>query len=234
MPASTDTEDCLSVLGSSTIFSGLAKGERVAIAGGARKRSFQRNEILFMQGARVRQVLLVKSGCVKLTQISAEGNEVILWLSGSGDAVELLGLTPGGTHSCSARVVLEGAAFTWDYSHFEKFLERSPRIRGNISQIMSARLMELEERFREVATERVNRRVALALVRLLKQVGKHGNEGVEVSLSREELAQMTGTTLFSVSRLMTEWEGRGIVSPRRESVVIRDPERLWLEGAGPA
>jgi CRP-like cAMP-binding protein len=53
---------------------------------------------------------------------------------------------------------------------------------------------------------------------------------MEVSLSREELAQMTGTTLFTISRLLSRWGEDGFVLPRREAVVIRDPLRLQQMG----
>jgi CRP-like cAMP-binding protein len=117
-------------------------------------------------------------------------------------------------------------ALTWEYTRLQNFLAEYPQIRKNISQILSNRLNELEERFREVATEKVAKRVALALLRLLKQVGKQSPRGIEVSLSREELAQMTGTTLFTISRLLSKWGEEGFILPRREAVVIRDPERL--------
>jgi CRP-like cAMP-binding protein len=94
--------------------------------------------------------------------------------------------------------------------------------------ILAARLNELEERFREVATEKVAKRIALALLRLLKHIGKTVHGGVEVSLSREELAQMTGTTLFTASRVLSKWGQMGFVLPRRESVLICDRNRLEL------
>jgi CRP-like cAMP-binding protein len=117
-------------------------------------------------------------------------------------------------------------ALTWEYSRLQNLLTEYPQIRANINQILTNRLNELEERFREVATEKVAKRVALALLRLLKNVGKRSQAGIEVSLSREELAQMTGTTLFTISRLLSKWGEEGFVSPRREAVLIRDPERL--------
>jgi CRP-like cAMP-binding protein len=73
--------------------------------------------------------------------------------------------------------------------------------------------------------------LALALLRLLKQVGKESHGGVEVSLSREELAQMTGTTLFTISRILSKWSEQGFVLPRREAVLVRDPQRLVEVGA---
>jgi CRP-like cAMP-binding protein len=101
-----------------------------------------------------------------------------------------------------------------------------PQIRKNASFVLATRLNELEERFREVATERVAKRVALALLRLLKHIGRDVHGGVEVSLSREELAQMTGTTLFTISRLLSKWGEMGFILPRREAVLVRDSRLL--------
>jgi CRP-like cAMP-binding protein len=94
-------------------------------------------------------------------------------------------------------------------------------------RILGDDLLELEARFREVATERVGPRVARQLVRLLEQIGRQASNGeMEVCLSREDLAQMTGTTLFTVSRLLSAWEARGMVKPRREAVGICDVQSL--------
>ena len=71
-----------------------------------------------------------------------------------------------------------------------------------------------------------NRRLALLLLRLGKQIGKITDHGIQVSLRREELAQMTGTTLFTISRLLSRWSEKGLVLARREAVIILDPYRL--------
>jgi CRP-like cAMP-binding protein len=68
--------------------------------------------------------------------------------------------------------------------------------------------------------------LALTLLRLLKSVGKPSKDGVQVSLTREELAQMTGTTLFTISRVLSKWAAEGFVQPLRQAVVVHDPERL--------
>src|ERR1035441_2864595 len=149
-----------------------------------------------MQGQPVRDLVLIQTGRVKLTQLSPSGNEVILWMNGSGDAVGVTADTNACSHTCSARAMEQCRALTWEYTRLQNLLVEYPQIRNNINQILSNRLNELAERFREVATEKVAKRLALALLRLLKQVGKQSQGGVEISLSREELAQMTGTTLF--------------------------------------
>jgi CRP-like cAMP-binding protein len=117
----------------------------------------------------------------------------------------------------------------WEYSRLQALLNQYPQIRKNINQILASRLGELEERFREVATEKAAKRLALVLLRLMKRVGKPATDGIQVSLSREELAQMTGTTLFTISRILSKWAVQGFVLPRREAVVVKD--RKMLEDA---
>lgn len=183
-----------------------------------------------MQGQPVRNLVLLQAGSVKLTQLSSGGEEVILWMNGKGDAVAVNHEVPGCNHTCSARAMEQCRTLTWEYSRLQALLEDYPQIRKNINQILAGRLQELEERFREVATEKVAKRLALTLLRLLKRVGTQHQSGIQISLSREELAQMTGTTLFTISRILSRWGDEGFILPRREAVVIRDPARLGMIG----
>ena len=86
--------------------------------------------------------------------------------------------------------------------------------------------MHAEEHARELATEKVAQRLSRTLVRLVGQVGRPSEGSVIVSLTREELAQMTGTTLFTVSRIFSAWESEGVIRPRREGVLIDDSAGL--------
>jgi len=214
----------------SALFAGLTETECWEIASCASARRFARNELLFMQGQPVRNLVLIQTGSVKLTQLSANGNEVILWMNGEGETVGANIEAPVCHHTCSARAMEQCRALTWEYSRLQSLLADYPQMRKNINQILSGRLRELEERFREVATEKVAKRLALTLYRLLKHVGKEGHEGIRVSLSREELAQMVGTTLFTISRILSKWSEEGLVLPRREAVVVLDVKRLLMVG----
>ena len=210
----------------SALFAGLTPKDCYEIASCASARKFARDEVLFMQGQPVRNLVLLQTGSVKLTQLSANGNEVILWMNGEGEAVGVHSELPNCNHTCSARAMEQCRALTWEYSRLQALLAEYPQIRKNINQILSNNLQELEERFREVATERVAKRLASTLLRLLKHVGKQGRDGVQLSLSREELAQMVGTTLFTISRILSKWGDEGVVVPRREAVLIPNPARL--------
>ena len=212
----------------SMLFDGLAPAQCEDVARLARPKTIAREEALFTQGQPVRNLALIRTGSVKVTQLAPNGNEVILWIYGAGNVVGGLSELSVGSHSGSARAMEQSTALIWDTATLQSLMLRYPQISANTSQILLSRLNELEERFREVATEKVARRVALALIRLNKHIGKKVHEGVEISLSREELAQMTGTTLFTTSRLLSKWGEMGFVLPRRESVVLRDPYRLEL------
>jgi CRP-like cAMP-binding protein len=212
----------------SALFNGVTQRDCMEIAAGARGRAFVKGEVLFSQGQPVRSLVLLQSGTVKHTQLSSDGNEVLLWMSGAGDAVNLQAESASCSHTCSARAIERCSALVWEYGRLQVMLSQYPKIRENIRTILAGRLRELEERFREVATEKVATRLALTLLRLMKAVGKSTKDGIQVSLSREELAQMTGTTLFTISRILSKWAQKGFITPQRESVLIGDPKMLAL------
>jgi CRP/FNR family transcriptional regulator, nitrogen oxide reductase regulator len=209
----------------SPLFAGLSTSDCIRIGSSASARVFDRHDCLFNQGQPGDKLMLIQYGCVKLTQVSASGNEVILWMSGERESIGFMLGAGEGTcpYTCSAQAMDRVGAIVWDYPRFSVFLEQFPQIRANMNTILFSRLEELQERFREIATERVACRLAMALLRLIKQVGRPHHSGVQVLLSRGELAQLVGTTLFTISRILSKWDDDGIVLARREAVVVCNP-----------
>ena len=208
------------------LFAGITPADYSSIAAAARVREFERGEMLFIEGDSVQQVLLLTSGFAKINKLGLSGTEVILRFSAPGDVMGAVGLFSTGRHCTTAQSFRVCRALAWEPPAFKALAERFPVLHQNMARIVGGELLELEERFREVATERVAPRVARQLVRLLDKIGRRVEDGIEISLSREELAQMTGTTLFTVSRLLSAWEERGMVKPRREGVTICDVPAL--------
>jgi len=196
------------------------------IVSAARKEVYKRRETIHLAGDPVRQIVLLTSGCVKILQIGQNGSEVILRLNGPGEAFGIAGSSLQTRHSSSAQALTASSALVWEIGVFESLAERFPVLRRNTTHILCKRLEELEERFREVSTEKVAARLSREIVRLLDQVGRRVNGAVQINLSREELAQLTGTTLFTVSRLLSDWDEQGIVSAGRESVIVKNLEAL--------
>ena len=208
------------------LFSGILPGDYTRIASAARVKEFARGEVLYLEGDPVGQVVLLTSGFVKISKLGLSGTEVIVRLGVPGDVLGALGLFSAGSHCTAAQAFRLCRALVWEASAFKVLVERFPVLHQNMVRILGGHLLELEERFREVATERVGPRVARQVVRLIEQIGKPVNGVIEIGLSREELAQMTGTTLFTVSRLLSAWEALGIVRLGREVVTICDVPSL--------
>jgi CRP-like cAMP-binding protein len=208
------------------LFSGVLPDDYASIHTSSRLKQFARGQILYSEGTPVQQVLLLTAGFVKSTKLGQSGTEVIVRLESSGDVLGALRLLTTGAHSTTAQALRLCHARTWDALAFTGLMERFPVLHQNMVRIVDQYLLEMEERFREIATEKVGSRVARQLVRLVDQIGRQVSDGVEIGLSREEVAQMTGTTLFTVSRLLCEWETAGLVMPRREAVIIRDIKSL--------
>ena len=205
-----------------TLFSGVSPADCEKIVSSAREKHFCRRQTIFADGDPVRQYLLLLSGAVKQTQLGANGSEVILRVSYPGEIVDALGLCADGARSSTAQTVEPSVALVWDTISFEIAFERYRVFRRNLFRVIGARLREMDERFRELSTKEVAPRLGSQLVRLSNQALKRSKGLVEISLSRAELAQLTGTTLFTVSRLLCQWEVSGLVSTRRECVLVRD------------
>ncbi len=107
-------------------------------------------------------------------------------------------------------------------------MERYPRLALNALHLLAGQIRDLQERYRALSTERVERRVARALARLTQHAGQKVAGGVLINLplSREDLAEMTGTTLYTVSRILSRWERDGLVELGRERILIRHPNGL--------
>jgi CRP/FNR family transcriptional regulator, nitrogen oxide reductase regulator len=208
------------------VFSDISPENCATIVAGADERRFWQRHTVFFEGDPARHVILLLSGCLKVTQLGANGQEVILRLNGSGDILGGIGRSSDSELFTTARTIQPSAMLVWETDRFETLLGQFPVLRRNITHVLESQLNELEVRFREVSTEKVGPRLCSLLLRLLNQVGKRADSHVEISLSRRELAQLTGTTLFTVSRLLCQWETQGIVSARREAVLIRDVAAL--------
>lgn len=194
-------------------------------------RQVRRREVFFRQGDPATEGGVLFAGLGKITQTAACGSEVILRLVSPG---EIMTLQTTGSHPTSAEALEPSHGLFWSRPVLEGLFDRHPILHRNALLIMTERMRVLEESFGELATERVALRLARALLRAARQIGRPSEHGVVVGLSREDLAHMTGTTMFTVSRQLSAWEADGVVDNRRQAVVIRDPGALNRISAGGA
>jgi len=207
------------------LFSEVPLDECAKIVALAHEARFPQGRAIFFAGDSLRQTALLTSGCAKLSQSDREGEEVILRLVGPGEML-CVECFPKYNHCSTAWAVQPSTALVWDVGQFQAFAERYPSLARNVSCILMKTLVQLEERFREISTERVSPRLSSQLLRLIDQLGKKSDSQIQIAVSQRDLAQLIGTTLFTVNRLLNQWEAQGIVRPRRESLLVLNVKAL--------
>lgn len=212
----------------SPLFADIPPADCREIVSTARESEFSRHGTIFMEGDPIRHVTLLTSGSAKVTKLGPNATRVILRLAGPGDVVEVTGLPAEGRHCSMAQALNASAAMIWEASAFQALVDRVPALRRNITKFAGQRLQELEARYREISTETVAKRLGHQLLRLFNQLGRrvNGNIALEINLSRAELAQMAGTTLWTVSRLLSEWKERGVLTAGREGISVHNIQAL--------
>ncbi len=193
-------------------------------------RSIEEGGYFFMQGDEATYLYILTSGQVKLMQSNPHGQQVNLrtiypWqMFGALGAVR----SDDAAYPASAQTLEDSTALALPSLFLRSMLETRPYLSFDLMNLMTSYIQEMQARYRELATERVEQRVANALIRLAGQTGaRSGKEaGIELSLSRQDVAEMTGTTLYTVSRLLSEWERQGILKTGREKISILQPHEL--------
>ena len=193
-------------------------------------RTIEEGEFFFLQGDPANYFYILISGKAKLLQSNPAGQQVNLrtineWqMFGAVGAVREEALYPA-----TAQALEHSTALAIESSFLHEALKTRPYLNFGLMQLMTGYIQEMQERYRELATERVERRIALTVLRLAAQIGERvaGDETmVELPLSRQDVAEASGTTIFTVSRVLADWERRGLVETGRERVLIRSPHGL--------
>lgn len=184
--------------------------------------------MLFQQEQPATTFYVILTGRVRVTEITPEGHTVLLRFIQGGQMLGGMAALEEMTYPVNAEATQDTVALSWSTSTMTRLMDRHPRIMRNTMRLMVGRIKELQQRSVELATERVEQRVARALLRLVRQAGRRINEGIalDMQLSRQDLAELTGTTLYTVSRVLNRWQDEGLVEVGRQRIVIRKAHPL--------
>lgn len=148
-----------------------------------------------------------------------------------GDIIGLVVAVTGQPYPGSAEVIEDAELIALPGDSMWQLMNETAPLAVRVLKLVAARLHESQNRIRELSVERVQQRIARSLLRLAQQLGVKEADGairLDMRLSRQDIAQMNGTTLETVSRTLTAWERDSIVDAGREQVVILKPHALVL------
>jgi CRP-like cAMP-binding protein len=221
-------EQEITITKNSSLFRGLDSHEIQEIVKSARVRELVNGEYYFIEGDRAETAYVLLKGKVKLSQVTIDGQQVLLGYLGPARVFGIIALLKKVTYPVSAQAIGECRALAWDHNTLNVLMGRFPRIALNSLYIMSGQIREFQNRVRDLSTKRVETRIARAVLRLARQTGVKVEAGVliDLPLSRQDLAEMTGTTHYTVSRILNDWEKREIIKSKRKQIVICYPHGL--------
>jgi CRP-like cAMP-binding protein len=213
---------------SERLFQGFAPAEAEKVLAAGMPRVLRRGEVLFREGEPAAALYLVESGRIKLTQLTVEGREVIMRYLAPGDAFAAVALFERSTYPVTARATERTRLRAWPREVLPDLVREHPRVEANLLRIVSSHTREALSRVRELATEPVAQRLARTLLRLGQQIGRHEPDGPVLveRITQQEIAEISGASLYTVSRMMADWQERRIVETGRQRFRIRDPQGL--------
>lgn len=192
-------------------------------------RSVEEDGFFFLQSDPATHAYVLLEGRVKMIQLTPNGQQITLRIMTPGQTYGGIALlNPRAGYPATAQAVENSTALCWNTVHLRALVEQEPSISLNVMGLMHGYITELQERQKALVTDRVEQRIARNLLKLAAQSGKKIKDGVliDLPLTRQDIAEMSGTTLFTVSRNLNAWERDGLLDIGRERVVIRDPHRL--------
>jgi CRP-like cAMP-binding protein len=216
------------------VFGGLEAEEVDALLLPAVSRRHPAGDMVFEQGAPADQFFLLLHGRVRATQVTQDGQQIVVRVVHPGDMFGIARAMQRHDYPATATAAADSIVLAWPMPLWDGFLARYPILALNMLRSMGGRLQEAQVRVRELATEAVERRVAHAVLRLANQAGRREGDGVRIDfpLSKQDIAEMTGTTLHTVSRILTAWEASGLVEGGRQKLKVLEPHSLVLISDG--
>ncbi len=216
------------VLRVTPVFSRLAPADRQHVAETATLRTYARGDVIFEQDAPPDAFYTIATGRAKVYRLLPAGNDLILEVFGPGDPLGALAVYDGRPFPASAAALEDTTCVVIDRLAFFGLLEAHPSLVRGLMVGLTHRLVELTNRITELSGHRIEPRFARLFLKLGSGIGREDATGtfVPIVLSRQELADMTGTRIETCIRIMSRWGKDDIVTTVRDGFVIRDRARL--------
>lgn len=212
------------------LFSQLSDDDLQRVVTSAVSKLVSPGQSVFEQGEPATQFYLLLSGRLKVTQIANDGQQFIVRMVHPGDIFGFAKALQREDYPGTATAATDSIVLGWPMSLWQPLIEKCPHLALTALNTIGQRLEEAHTRIREMSTQEIEQRIAQTLLRLMKSAGRQEKDGIRIDfpLSRQDLAEMTGSTLHYVSRILSSWENQSIVRSGRRSITVTSTEKLRL------
>lgn len=211
-----------------TVFSSLNDHDIQEIKGYLAEETFTKKRTIFSEGDPSEWLYIVKHGKVKITKLSHEGKEFILEVISEKDLFGGVAVLRGFPYPANAVTMEDTTVLKVSRSNLMKILDRFPDVMFNLIKNFGDRMKDSHETAKNIALEKVSARIAALLLKLSEQVGVKTGEGVLINmkLTKQDIAEMVGTTVETSIRTMSRFKKLGLVSEKAGKITILDPSGL--------
>lgn len=209
-------------------FSELSHDALTDLISHARAAYYPAGSRIFSQGEVPHSFYILLDGHIRVVKTAPNGEQIIAHYISAGEPFGIAQALHFKEYPADAVAAVDCVALVFPAACWEDVTQRHPQFANRVYATIGSRLQETQDRLVELATERVERRVANAILKLVGSIGRETKDGVliDMPLSRQDISEMTGTTLHTVSRLLSAWEQDGIVKSARRQVTVRQSDRL--------
>lgn len=215
------------ILRRSLIFSTLKDEELAQLSQLAIERSLHSDEFVFWEGDSPDYFYIVVEGRVKVVKHSSSGKEFIIAFFDPGEMFGEVAVFENKPYPASAQVVTDTKILAIKQDDLLSFLSAHPRVALSIINVLGGRLRDAQTRLKDLAGERVEQRLARTLLMLSAKLGS------TLPFTRQEIADMAGTTTETAIRITSQLKERGIIGSVRGKIIILDETKLKLLSEGP-
>lgn len=215
-------------------FRRLSQPQIRAILDAATPLRFDAGTAVFSEGTPVDRFFLLLDGHIRVVRTTPGGDQIIALHIAPGQLFGIGAAIGRTTYPATAMTADDCVALAWPNRMWAEFVQSYDGFATETYKVVGERVGEMNNRIVEMATQQVEQRIACALLRLVTQAGRKVQDGIEIDMpiTRQNLSDMTGTTLHTVSRLLSGWERDGIVQSERRKITVTAPHRLvMLSGA---
>ena len=211
-----------------SIFCAMDEAELDDVLIHAKAQRVPKGTAVFQQGETAKSFFVLLHGRLKVVKVTPHGQQVLIRFVNPGDIYGIAKALRRDDYPATVTAVIDSVTLVWPSEIWEDFMTSHSSLAMNLMQTMGDRLQEAHTRVKELSTEEVEHRVAHTLLRLVDQSGRNTEEGVLIDfpITQQDIAQASGTTFHSVSRILGAWEGAGLVTVGRRKIVIRDVQGL--------
>ncbi len=207
-------------------FRTLSAAEREVIGAATREQPVAQGQLVFSEGAPAEALWAVKEGLIHIIKFGPEGREIVLEVLPPGELFGAVAALQSRPYPASAIAAEPSVVWYIPATLARDLCLRHPTLRSTILDQVTSRLREAHERLRSMALERVEQRLARMLLTLAEKIGQRSGTMLEINVTRQELADMIGTTVETTIRITSKWQQAGLISSSRHRITLLSPEKL--------